>query len=52
MIGDYKSAGNIQNIYGNSSYDVLPGSAGSQPTFFLPNSIVKIPYITSGFNGF
>ena len=52
MIGDYKSAGNIQNIYGNSSYDVLPGSAGSQPTFFLPNSIVKIPYIIAGSSNF
>jgi hypothetical protein len=51
MIGDYKSAGNIQTIYGQTGSDVLPGSSGSQPSFFLPNSIVRIPYITSGFNG-
>ena len=52
MIGDYKSAGNIQNIYGNSSYDVLPGSSGSQPAFFLPDSLVKIPYIIAGSSNF
>ena len=52
MIGDYKSAGNIQNIYGNSSYDVLPGSSGSQPAFFLPDSLVKIPYIITGSSNF
>ena len=52
MIGDYKSAGNIQNIYGNSSYDILPGSAGSQPSFFLQDSLLKIPYIIQGSSNF
>ena len=52
MIGDYKSAGNIQNIYGNSSYDILPGSSGSQPSFFLQDSLVKIPYIIQGSDNF
>jgi len=52
MVGDYKSGGNIQTIYGQASSDVLPGSAGSQPQFFLPNSIVKIPYIIAGSSNF
>ena len=47
MIGDYKSAGNIQTIYGQTGTDVLPGSSGSQPQFFLPDSVVKIPYLTT-----
>lgn len=52
MVGDYKSGGNIQTIYGQNGSDVLPGSAGSQPQFFLPNSIVKIPYIIAGSSNF
>ena len=52
MIGDYKSAGNIQTIHGQSATDVLPGSSGSQPQFFLPNSVIKIPYIIAGSSGF
>ena len=47
MIGDYKSAGNIQTIYGQSGTDVVPGVAGSQPQFFLENAVVKIPYLTT-----
>ena len=47
MIGDYKSAGNIQTIHGQTATDVLPGSSGSQPQFFLPNSVIKVPYLTS-----
>ena len=52
MIGDYKTAGNIQTVYGNTSTDVLPGASGTQPNFFLPNSIVKIPYIVAGSSNF
>ena len=52
MIGDYKSAGNIQTIHGQSATDVLPGSSGSQPQFFLPNSVINIPYIIAGSSGF
>lgn len=47
MIGDYKSAGNIQTIYGQAGTAVVPGAAGSQPQFFLPNAVVKIPYLTT-----
>jgi len=52
MIGDYKSAGNIQTIYGQTGTDILPGSSGSQPAFFLPNAVVKIPYIIAGSSNF
>ena len=52
MIGDYKSQGNIQTIHGQTGTDVLPGSSGSQPQFFLPNSVVKIPYIIAGSSNF
>ena len=52
MIGDYKSAGNIQTIYGQTGSDVLPGASGSQPAFFLPNSVIKIPYIIAGSSNF
>ena len=52
MIGDYKSAGNIQTIHGQTGTDVLPGSSGSQPQFLLPNSVIKIPYIIQGSSGF
>ena len=52
MIGDYKSAGNIQTIYGQTGTDVVPGVAGSQPQFFLPNAVVKIPYIIAGSTNF
>ena len=52
MIGDYKSAGNIQTIHGQSATDVLPGSSGSQPQFFLPNSVIKVPYIIAGSDNF
>jgi hypothetical protein len=47
MVGDYKSAGNIQTIYGQSTSAIAPGASGTQPQFFLPNSIVKIPYLTT-----
>ena len=52
MIGDYKSAGNIQTIYGQTGTDVVPGVSGSQPAFFLPNAVVKIPYIVAGSTNF
>ena len=43
MATDYKSQGNIQNIYGNTSNDSTVGATGTSPEFFLPGQIVKIP---------
>jgi len=47
MITDYNKAGNLQNVYGQSSNEISPGDAGTQPAFFLPGQIVKIPHSTS-----
>ena len=47
MISDYKSAGNIQNVYGQSSNEISPGDSGTQPAFYLSGQMLKIPYMTS-----
>ena len=47
MITDYNSAGNLQNVYGNSTNEISAGDSGTQPAFFLPGQIVKIPHSTS-----
>ena len=47
MAGDYKNSGNIQNVYGNTSNKIDVGASGTQPQFFLPNQIVKIPTMTA-----
>ena len=44
MCADYKSEGNIQTMFGNTSNDILVGASGTQPQFFLPNQLIKIPY--------
>ena len=43
MVGDYTNSGNKQNIYGKSSNDVAVGASGTQPLFFLPGQIIKVP---------
>ena len=48
MGSDYKSEGNIQTMFGNTSNDVLVGASGTQPTFFLQNQLIKIPFGDSG----
>ena len=47
MISDYKSAGNIQNVYGQSTNEISPGDSGTQPQFYLAGQMVRIPYMTS-----
>ena len=47
MISDYKSAGNIQNVFGQSTNEISPGDSGTQPAFFLAGQMVRIPYSTS-----
>ena len=42
MSADYKSAGNIQNIQGNSSFQI--GASGTRPEFFLEGQLVKITF--------
>ena len=50
MAGDYKNSGNVQNVYGNTSNKVDVGATGTQPAFFLPNQLVKIPTMTADQN--
>jgi hypothetical protein len=43
MATDYKSAGNVQNIYGQASNKIDIGSTGTQPTFFIKDQLLKVP---------
>jgi len=52
MGSDYKSNGNIQTVYGNTANDVMVLATGTQPAFFLPGQLVKIPYgVGASFSG-
>jgi hypothetical protein len=42
MATDYKSAGNVGTIFGQSGNDILVGDDGTQPSFFLPDQMVKV----------
>ena len=50
MAGDYLSAGNIQNVSGQSNGKIMVGAAGTAPEFFLKNQIIKVP-MSSTANG-
>jgi len=43
MFTDYNSDGNLQNIVGNNS-NWFEGHKGTQPLFFIPGQIVKVPH--------
>jgi len=43
MCTDYYSAGNIQNVQGQSNGEIKVGAPGTRPQFFQPKQIVKIP---------
>ena len=43
MATDFKSSGNIQNVYGQSSGAVAVGASGTRPSFFLPGQLIKVP---------
>ena len=47
MAGDYKSAGNVQNVFGNTSNKIDVGVSGTTPKFFIPGQVIKIPTMTS-----
>ena len=48
MAGDYKNSGNIQNIYGNTTNKAADvGASGTQPQFFIPRQMIKIPMMTA-----
>jgi hypothetical protein len=50
MAGDYKSAGNVQNVYGNTSSKIDVGVSGTTPKFFIPGQVIKIPTATDSEN--
>tara|TARA_Y100000310_G_scaffold344275_1_gene456148 strand:- start:1372 stop:2865 length:1494 start_codon:yes stop_codon:yes gene_type:complete len=44
MATDYKSEGNIQNIFGTAAAsDIEVGDSGTRPEFFIVGSLVRIP---------
>ena len=51
MAGDYKSAGNIQNVYGQSGGAIAIGASGTRPAFFLPGQIIKVPMSSTNGGG-
>ena len=48
MSGDYKTEGNVQNIFGNTTNKIDVGDAGTSPLFFLPGQLIKVPMMTDG----
>lgn len=42
MVGDYKTAGNVNGSFGQSGNAVLPGATGTCPNFFIPGQVIKI----------
>ena len=48
MAGDYKTEGNVQNVYGNTSNKIDVGASGTTPNFFLPGQLIKVPMMTDG----
>ena len=51
MATDYKSAGNLQNISGQSNGAIAIGAAGTAPEFFMPNQIIRINVSATGGGG-
>jgi len=43
MATDYKSQGNVQNIFNENTNNIDVGASGTRPAFFLPGQLVKIP---------
>ena len=51
MATDYKSSGNLQNVYGQSNNAIAVGATGTRPAFFLPGQLVKVPLSTTDGGG-
>jgi hypothetical protein len=43
MSTDYESAGNMQNVQGQSTGKIDVGASGTRPTFFLPDQVIRVP---------
>ena len=46
MATDYNSSGNTGNVYGQSGTEISVGDSGTQPGFFLPDQMLRVPYMT------
>ena len=46
MATDYKSEGNLSNVFGQSNNEIKVGASVSQPAFYLPGQLVKINVAT------
>ena len=44
---DYYSAGNIQNVQGQSNGEIKVGDDGTRPQFLQPNQVLKVPMSAS-----
>jgi len=51
MAGDFKRAGNIQNIQGQSQGKIDIGDEGTCPEHFLPNQMLKVPMSSTAQGG-
>jgi len=47
MATDYKSSGNLTNIYGQSNNEIVVGADGTQPAFYLEDQLIKVNWSTS-----
>ena len=45
MATDYKSAGNIQNVAGQSNGAIAVGASGTAPEFLMPNQLLRLYYL-------
>ena len=51
MITDYLADGNKANVYGQSTNEISPGDDGTQPGFYIPGQVIKIPVgLTSSYS--
>ena len=52
MVTDYKAAGNMSNVLGQSgSKSFMVGSSGTQPAFYMKDQLVRIPLGTAAATG-
>lgn len=51
MSTDYESAGNMQNVQGQSTGKIDVGASGTRPTFFLPDQVIRVPLSSSDGGG-
>ena len=47
FMGDYLSAGNKANVFGQATGKIQVGDSGTQPSFLIPGQLVKVPYGSS-----